>query len=74
MKVTLLVSVDAMGVPAPLWDCEYCRRSNKRRFISGKFDYTNADIAFIEGGIFGAEVHEIDSLFKEDMECSKASK
>lgn len=58
MKVTLLVSVDAMGVPAPLWDCEYCRRSNKRRFISGKFDYTNADIAFIDGEIFGVVLRQ----------------
>lgn len=31
MDVTLLGSGDALGVPAPLCDCEYCRTSERRR-------------------------------------------
>lgn len=31
MKVTLLGSGDAIGMPAPLCDCEYCQESEKRR-------------------------------------------
>jgi|GEM_PF-537871 len=31
MRVTLLGSGEAVGVPAPLCDCEYCRESRQRR-------------------------------------------
>ena len=31
MDATLLGSGDALGVPAPLCDCEYCQRSDERR-------------------------------------------
>lgn len=67
MKVTLLGSGDAIGIPAPMCDCKYCQESKKRRrsglLIEGEKTTVVVDISpDIKEQLHHEDVYDVDGF------------
>lgn len=68
MKVTLLGSGDAIGMPAPMCGCEYCQESEKRRRPSLLVETDETTLVFemspeIKEQLHEVEVFDVDAFF-----------
>jgi phosphoribosyl 1,2-cyclic phosphate phosphodiesterase len=61
MRVTLLGSGDAVGVPAPLCDCEYCQRSPRRRRPGLLVETDEATVVLDAGPDLTEQLHATDT-------------
>lgn len=59
MEVTLLGSGDAVGVPAPLCDCEYCLASDRRRRPGVLVENGETSLVFDVGPDVAQQLHEV---------------
>lgn len=68
MRITLLGSGDAMGMPVPLCDCEYCQKSKKRRRPSLLVDQDDTTVVIemspdVKEQLHETGVHDVDAFF-----------
>lgn len=68
MKITLLGSGDAIGMPVPMCDCEYCQQSEKRRRPGLLIETEKGTLVFeispeIKDQLHEAEVYNVDAFF-----------
>lgn len=68
MKVTMLGSGDAIGMPVPLCDCEYCQESERRRRPGLLVETDEATLVFemspeIKEQLHDVEVFKVDAFF-----------
>ncbi|MFB6100268.1 MAG: MBL fold metallo-hydrolase, partial [Candidatus Nanohalobium sp.] len=67
MKVTLLGSGDAIGMPAPMCNCEYCRESERRRRSGLLIETENSTVVVdispdIKEQLHHEEVYDVDTF------------
>lgn len=60
MRVTLLGTGDATGVPAPLCDCEYCQASDRRRRPALLVETPESTVVFDCGPEIAEQLHKAD--------------
>lgn len=68
MKITLLGSGDAIGMPVPMCGCEYCQESEKRRRPGLLVETDEATLVFemspeIKEQLHEVEVYDVDGFF-----------
>ncbi|WP_415379096.1 MBL fold metallo-hydrolase [Halosimplex sp. TS25] len=68
MRVTLMGSGDAVGVPAPLCDCEYCAESDRRRRPAVLVEAAGRTVVLdigpdIAGQLHEEAVYDVDGFF-----------
>jgi len=67
MKVTLLGSGDAIGMPAPMCSCEYCKESDKRRRSGLLIETEDTTLVIdispdIKEKLHHEEIHDVDGF------------
>lgn len=69
MEVTLLGSGDAIGVPAPLCDCEYCLASDRRRRPGLLVEAGDASVVLDVSPDITEQLHEV-GVYDVDVFCT----
>lgn len=60
MKITLLGSGDAIGMPVPMFNCEYCQESEKRRRPSLLVETEDVTLVFEMSPEIKEQLHEVE--------------
>lgn len=68
MRVVLMGTGDAVGVPAPLCDCEYCAASERRRRPAVLVEVDGRRLVLdigpdVADQLHGMEVYDVDGFF-----------